>query len=163
MDWHKIFDYRDGNLVWLVSPSKRAKVGDTAGTVNNRGYVSIIFQGKSYRAHRIVWEMHNGKIEDGYQIDHINHVRDDNRIENLRLVTNSINSKNKSKSSRGIGFLGVTWHSRDKVYQVNATVNGKRVHIGNFKCLNEAILARKLAVAEDAEYHDNHGKTVELM
>lgn len=106
MDWHKIFDYRDGNLVWLVSPSKRAKVGDTAGTVNNRGYVSIIFQGKSYRAHRIVWEMHNGKIEDGYQIDHINHVRDDNRIENLRLVTNSINSKNKSKSSRGIGFLG---------------------------------------------------------
>lgn len=43
--------------------------------------------GKSDRVHRIVWETFNGTIPEGYEIDHINSVRDDNRLENLQLLT----------------------------------------------------------------------------
>lgn len=45
-------------------------------------------------AHCLVWETFVGKIPDGYQIDHLNTVRDDNRIENLKCVTPKENSNN---------------------------------------------------------------------
>ena len=68
-------------------------------TVNKDGYHQIGLHGKTYGIHRIValqW-IENDDVEHKIQVDHINHIRDDNRIENLRWVTPSDNQKNQTK------------------------------------------------------------------
>lgn len=63
---------------------------------NADGYVLIMVGGKQVREHRFVWEQAYGPIPPGVEIDHINGVRDDNRIENLRLVTHAQNNRNSA-------------------------------------------------------------------
>ena len=58
------------------------------------GYRHITFAGKRYPASRLVWNTFNGDIPEGMEIDHINTVRDDNRLSNLRLVTHKENCRN---------------------------------------------------------------------
>lgn len=63
---------------------------------------------KTYKVHRLVWEAFNGEIPEGVEIDHINTVRTDNRLENLRIVThkenlnNPLSSTNRSKARKGM-------------------------------------------------------------
>ena len=61
-------------------------------SVNGYEYVSI--DGKSKIAHRLIWQVFNGEIPEGMEIDHINTDRLDNRLDNLRLVTPSENKRN---------------------------------------------------------------------
>ena len=68
-------------------------------TINDNGYHQLTLHGKTYGIHRIValqW-IENDDPEHKTQVDHINHDRDDNRIENLRWITISDNNKNKTK------------------------------------------------------------------
>lgn len=58
------------------------------------GYCRIRYKGKTFQAHRVIFETFVGKIPQGYELDHINTVRDDNRLENLRLVTHKENINN---------------------------------------------------------------------
>lgn len=64
-------------------------------------------KGKNFRVHRAVYETFVGEIPDGYQIDHINTIRDDNRLENLRVATpkennnNPLTKKHMSESMKG--------------------------------------------------------------
>jgi len=90
------FEYKDGNLIYKIVSSKRKKIGDIAGTPN-KGYIEIQIDGKKNQAHRLIYIYHNGEIPDGFEIDHINNLRYDNRIENLRLLTHSQNCKNRPK------------------------------------------------------------------
>ena len=64
--------------------------GKEIGSVNKNGYAVI----SSVLVHRLIWETFNGEIPEGYEIDHINTIRNDNRLENLRLVTHKENSNN---------------------------------------------------------------------
>lgn len=77
--------YKDGGLYF-----RNIRTGELyrRGTLKKEsGYRRIYVGPKVYYEHRIIWEMHNGPIPDGMQVDHINGVRDDNRIENLQLLT----------------------------------------------------------------------------
>ena len=64
----------------------------------HEGYLYISINGSTYGAHRLAWIYHYGDIPEGLVIDHINGKRHDNKITNLRAVTQSENAKN-----RGIG------------------------------------------------------------
>ena len=97
INWNRIFEYRDGNLYWKVSAGKR-KAGSRAGNVGGKGYRRVGYNYKLYPEHRVIWELHNGSIPDGLEIDHINRVRSDNRIENLRLATSQENKRNTSSN-----------------------------------------------------------------
>ena len=59
---------------------------------------------------RLAWQLVNGPIPDGLEIDHINRVRDDNRISNLRAVTRSLNRINTVHRGNRLGVLGVSMH-----------------------------------------------------
>lgn len=81
-----------GDFLLNEHVSTRAK-GCKAGTYSDKGYIMIQIDKKIYAAHRLAWYYVHGYYPE-HQIDHINRVRDDNRIDNLREVTQSCNSKN---------------------------------------------------------------------
>ena len=121
MDYSKWLRYEDGKLYWIAKSSpnaNRVKIGEEAFRYDENGYKRLTVNKKLTSCHRIVWEMHNGAIPKGKFIDHINRVRDDNRIENLRLVTiaqNALNSKLKSTNTSGIKGVfrkGNRWEAR---------------------------------------------------
>ena len=90
-----LFEYRqDGKLIWKIKRSGTKK-WKTAGAMHRNGYIVITFKGKQYPAHRLIWLFHNGFLpENGIHLDHINRQKDDNRIENLRMVTSQCNQRN---------------------------------------------------------------------
>lgn len=98
-----------------------------------------------------------GDIPIGYEIDHINHDKIDNHIENLRIVSHSDNLKNLSlRSDNKTGISGVCWHSKQNKWQASINVNGRMKYLGVFDCIEKATEARKIAEFEH-KYHPNHG------
>ena len=112
---------------------------------------------RAYLAHRVIWAMaHNEWPEE--QIDHINGVRDDNRIENLRSVSNSENSKNQKLSSANTsGHMGVYWLPKTRKWLAQIKVNGRGLHLGHYTEKDDAVAARKAAEAKYG-FHENHGR-----
>ena len=146
-----------GKLYWLVKPSKRVNIGDEAGGLQPDGYVTIKVNGGRHQAHRLVWLYVNGEFPNDF-IDHINGIKNDNRIVNLRDVTHAENLKNQTISKRNTsGVNGVSWHDKNSVWQVHVGVNNKRIHIGVFKCKLDAVAAM-LSARKEYGFHDNHGK-----
>ena len=130
-DWKEVFEYEDGFLV-TKEGMKYRKGGEMIGCLNGNGYLHFSFRGKHYTVHRVVYEMHYGKIPEGMQIDHVNGLRTDNRIENLRLVTNQENCFNNTKA-KGYYFD----KSRGK-YLAQIRLDGKTKSIGRFDTEEEA-------------------------
>ena len=103
--------------------------------------------------------MINGPIPEGMEIDHINHVKDDNRIENLRLVSHRDNSRNRKKRADNTsGFQGVSFHKQTEKWQAYCSDDdGNLIYLGLFIGKEEAINER-LKFQSLCEYHENHGK-----
>ena len=132
----------NGNFYWLVDRNHRARAGDEAGTLHPSGAIVISVDGKIYKAHRLAWLYHNGYLPQK-QIDHINRNRRDNRIENLRLVTNSQNSMNKGRHPMNkSGVKGVCWESRKKRWKAEVWKENK-CHFGGY---HKTIDAARIAV-----------------
>ncbi len=128
----ELFDYKGGNLIWKVSIGKRAKVGNIVGSINNYGYIVTTINKKSYLVHRLIYAWHYGIFNSSMQIDHINRDRSDNRIENLRVVTNQQNKFNKTNTK------GYTYNKKNKKFQARITINGKEKNLGYFNNEDEA-------------------------
>lgn len=130
------------------------QAGDFAGSYDKNGYLRILYRGKLYMGHWLAWLYIYGKWPDN-EIDHINGKAGDNRICNLRDVTRKQNMENKKvyKNSK-TGYPGVSWHSRDKKWNVRIGHYGKRISLGYFDDLTEAIAVR--IKAENATYTHNH-------
>lgn len=149
------YDLDTGVFRWRVRAAANVKEGDIAGCINGTGYRYIVINGKMHRAHRLAWFWVKGKWPAG-DIDHINGDKDDNRLVNLRVVTNSQNQKNAKINSRNTtGVAGVSLRSGKFIARI--THEGRRVSLGSFGTLIEAAEARR-----DAEllygYHENHGR-----
>lgn len=118
------------------------RAGHKTGSRIRSGYVHIYLDGKTYKAHRLAWFYVNGRWPDG-DIDHINHNRSDNRIENLRVAVGVENHHNRRRITNSLtGFIGVAWHARDRRWQSTIEASGRATHLGYFKCLGQAIRAR---------------------
>lgn len=121
-----------GVFTWLINKKGGAKKGDVAGT-KSRGYIRIELNGKYYMAHRLAWLYEYGKFPQQY-IDHINRVKNDNRINNLRDVSRYVNARNKKISVRNrSGTIGVHWCARTKKWRSYINVNKQRTYLGYFK------------------------------
>lgn len=98
------------------------------------------------------------KTPEGMVVDHINGDPLDCTVENMRNVPQSENTKNIRRVDRNTsGHMGVGWHKRIGAWQVRIGVDGKPLHIGYFKTLDEAVAARDEAEMK-YHYHDNHGR-----
>lgn len=157
------YDHVTGIFKWLVAKGGFVKKGMVAGRSYGKGYIGIHVDGKTYVSHRLAWVYIFGDntLYESDQIDHINHDRTDNRIENLRIVDRSNNQRNRAKNKNNTsGFCGVTWNKANNRWQVQIMVKGKAKYLGSFKEKSCAISARKEGNKE-YNFHANHGKTIE--
>jgi hypothetical protein len=93
----------------------------------------------------------------GYETDHSDINKLNNQRNNLRLATKSQQRWNESmRSTNSSGYKGIYWHKRDKKWRVQLGVNYKKVYIGNYAKLEDAIEAYKKAVNK---YHGEFGRS----
>lgn len=121
----------------------RVKAGDVAGSVNDRGYVKVVVDGKSYRAHALAWLYVHGRWPEG-RLDHRDLDRSNNRIDNLREATGSQNQANRSKQANNTsGYKGVYWLKSQKKWLAKVVRNGKQYHLGLHDTVEAAHAAYK--------------------
>ena len=154
------YDRETGVLYWRIRDRNTIRrnyvASPSEGTKD--GYRQVSIKGKVYMEHRIIMVLCFGHIPENAEIDHINHVRDDNRLCNLRFVTGSENSRNKSVSSRNTtGVTGVYFYKGLQKYVARISVDWKIIHLGYFETLEEAAAARAEANVK-FKFNNNHGK-----
>ena len=135
---HLSYDPQTGVLTWKKSPTPRIHVGAVAGSISDKGYVVIICLGRLLQGHRVAWLLTHGAWPAG-DIDHINGIRTDNRIANLRDVSRSVNQQNLKTARRDnqTGLLGVK-KTRCGTFEARINLNGRYVHLGTFPAAAEA-------------------------
>ena len=144
------FDYDPltGILTWKNDTKiNNSKAGTRAGCIKADGYRYVRLNNKLYCEHRVCWAMAYPELP--RQIDHINMVRDDNRICNLRPATNGENGMNKPmQSNNTTGFKGVTFHKGTRKYHAKICFNGTRRSLGYYRTPEEASMAYAKAAGE---------------
>ena len=146
LDVKQLFDYLSynpdtGEFTWLMNPARSRLVGEIAGNVNKRGYVSIWIDGFHFSAHRLAWAMSNGEWP-LLDIDHINENKSDNRICNLRHASRSENMFNRGKNKNNTsGMKGVTFCKGTGMWRAKMMISRKSMTIGRFKSIEEASVA----------------------
>lgn len=131
-----LYDPLTGIIRWRNSRG-RAPANSIAGSTRKIGYISIRIDTILYLAHRLAWKMYH-KVDPENHIDHKNGDKSDNRIENLRDVTNAENSHNIKTSYKNneSGYLGVSISG--KRFYTRIYVGGKNVPLGHFDTAEEA-------------------------
>lgn len=132
------YDPETGIFTWIkkTGPRMNIKVGSEAGRIMVSGYVSIGLFGKGYRAHRLAWLYVYGTFPIN-TIDHINGIKTDNRIANLRDVTHFQNVRNQVLH-RGGKLVGTTFVPSRGVWQSSIQINYKSVFLGYYGTEKEA-------------------------
>lgn len=127
--------YDNGKVFWINAGIRTDRNGMEAGSVSKTdGYVYVKFRQKRIGVHRVVYYMHHGVMPS--EIDHINRVRNDNRIENLReATTHSQNGGNQSLQTREktSKFKGVCWDKNRCKWMASIKFNGKRMYLGRYE------------------------------
>jgi len=159
-DIKKMFDYNPvtGILSWRISPCPRiVTLGIEAGSIRkDSGYRQVKIHYANYFVHRIIFLWMEGCVPD--QVDHSNHIRNDNRWTNLQASTHANNMRNLSLTTRNTsGHVGVTWHKRANKWQSHIKINNKHIHLGLFNNIENAACARLIA-NNNYGFHQNHGK-----
>lgn len=117
----------------------RVKKDEVAGSLTNWGYVQIRILGKMYSGHKLAWLYVYGEFPKLF-IDHINRIRNDNRIGNLRLATKSQNSQNTTICKLNTsGHKGVSWCKREGKWRAFIKLNGKYKSLGYHENKTDAI------------------------
>lgn len=153
---------------------KVVSAGQVAGHLRTTGYWAINLATEGCKlAHNVVWELHNGDIPSGFEIDHENGDPSDNKISNLRLKTHAANCQNRGMYSnnttgttgvtyavrRGVGCYSATWREdgkgRSKTFSISKYPNALELAIQ----YREAQIERLNSLGENyTERHKEIGK-----
>ena len=168
---HKILRYvpETGELYWRERTSdlhavdslrrawnKRYAGKEAMTTKHYKGYLYGCIFNKKLFAHRVIFAMVYGYWPE--QVDHINHKKSDNRIENIREVTAAENNRNAPLiSTNTSGYNGVRWDKNSGKWIASMDFKGKYKHLGCFGCVTAAAVVRKIADIK-CGFHPNHGR-----
>lgn len=176
--WVKYDSTSDSGIVWVVpqyfngTPNYK-RIGKSAGhKVKNHGeysYWNIRLEGVDYLVHRVVWVLVFGEIDSTSDIDHVDQNGFNNNISNLRLISGSVNCKNKPKRvDNTTGITGVSLQVSKEghgCYRAQCNVNGRiktksfsTRKYGEVLALQLAVAARETLMMEDGHYTELHGK-----
>lgn len=161
---------KTGNLVWrhlpknafpnarLYGKHRKKLAGRKAGAICKRfGYVILNIGGRPQRVHRLIWLYVHGEFPSP-GVDHINGIRHDNRLKNLRSANHAENNKNAKRCSTNTsGTTGVSFCKQTSKWRASISVNNKAINLGRYPEKSEAIMARRAAAAEYG-FHKNHGR-----
>lgn len=151
---HRLFSYdpETGLLTRRITTGKKSKAGMVVGHPYSNGYlrVGVGPRGacREYLLHRLIWMMCTGSWPDG-EIDHINGIRDDNRLSNLRVATSGENRQNSCRyATNKSGHRGVSWFRLAGKWRADITVSRKRLYLGTFDTVEAAAAAYTKAKSE---------------
>lgn len=132
------------------------KTGESPSYKHN-GYNYISRYGFKMSEHKLIVLYMLGKVFPNSEVDHINHVRDDNSWGNLRIVDRKFNSMNLSQhKSNTSGVSGVAWHKQRNKWRAFIMIDYKQIALGLFTEFEDAVKARKEA-EQKYNFHDNRG------
>jgi len=163
------YDPLTGQLTWKQRPESmfpsphHARAWNTryAGqaaftSTDRKGYHVGAIDDQHLRAHRVIYMLMTG--QDPQQIDHIDGDPANNRWANLRSLPGRLNQKNmKRPRNNQSGHIGVFWLQDKQRWLAYITSDKKRINLGHFEDINDAIAARKQAEI-DHGFHPNHGR-----
>jgi hypothetical protein len=152
-----------GIFTWIKKNStgndlrgNKNQIGKQCTCLDVNGYVQINAFGKVNKAHRLAWLYMTGQMPE-YQIDHINHIRNNNKWVNLRVVNNHENHLNRPmQRNNKTGFVGVFFNKKTKKYIASITFKGKKINLGCYSEFENAVAARKKANI-DYGFSELHG------
>lgn len=140
------YDSVSGIFTWRVNKGSRARAGQIAGASDAYGYLVIRLDSVLYKAHRLAWLYCFGDWPE-QNIDHINRVKSDNRLKNLRLADQSLNMHNANRKTTRSGIVGVIWDPRRRKWAARIKVSYKNKFLGRFDRKADAVRAREAALA----------------
>ncbi len=131
-----------GIFVWKIKPASYIKIGDIAGHKDTRGYIAIMINGKSYKAHRLAFLYMEGYFPE-HDVDHIDRNPSNNTWNNLRHVSRQCNNRNcKIQKNNTSGVTGVRPRYKNNTWIVQIVISEKNIHLGSFKNFIDAVKAR---------------------
>lgn len=136
------YEPETGRLIWTRGKKGARDDAIHAGCIAHSGYRRIKIDRVDYQAHRIAWLIHTGEWPK-YDIDHINGIRDDNRIENLRDITRRHNSENQRVGRTGL--LGTSYCAGSGRWLATIGVEGRKINLGYWETERDAHVAYKTA------------------
>lgn len=158
---------------WAGSAQELARYYPPEDANSAQGYIRISRGNKIFLMHRWIWGELMGPIPDRWEIDHINGIRTDNRLENLRCIPQAAQMRNREKridnksSVQGVSLWSTTRRGNQKVSMWRASaINGQGKQIiktfsiakyGNEQAFAMACAARK-QMEKEFNYHPNHGR-----
>ena len=139
-----------GVFIWLRVTTHHVKVGSVAGARNLDGYITISLHGRRYYAHRLAWLYVTGQWPHAI-VDHRDRCRDNNRFENLRVVSDTENAHNAgARRNNTSGVPGVSWCKKSEKWFAKICVHRRQISLGFYPTLAEAASVR---VAAQASLH----------
>lgn len=139
------YDMKTGYFIRRTGRARRWKVGQQIMTKCRKGYIRVAINGRKYYVHRLIWLLIYGEWPPS-QIDHINGVKDDNRLVNLRVASAQENACNRPARKESFsGHKGVHLDKRTNRWRAKISIKGNRINLGFYSTMEEAITARNNA------------------
>ena len=168
---HVSYDPETGSMKWNARNGDGRDIkrwnsryaGKEVGTYDNKGYRRILMRFGNetifrVRVHQLAWFIVHGQQVG--EIDHINQIKADNRIANLRDVPKTLNQRNGTrKRNNTSGYPGVTWHKQREKWCAQAFFDGRHHHIGLYSDIEEAAAAAREYRARHG-FTENHGRSI---